>query len=103
MADLSWLELAGFATGAVSVWLAVVESVWTWPTGIANNGVFLALFLQSRLFADSALQVVYVVLSLAGWVLWLRGRGGSGRRPIARLTARDAAAVLAALAGATRS
>jgi HTH-type transcriptional repressor of NAD biosynthesis genes len=88
----SLLESLGFATGAVSVWLVVRASIWTWPVGIANNVVFIVLFLEARLYADMALQFVYVAISVAGWWYWLRG-GRGGRRPIGRVGAREAAGV----------
>jgi nicotinamide mononucleotide transporter len=98
---LSPVEVAGFLTGGASVWLAVRASVWTWPVGIASNGAFLVLFVEARLFADSALQLVYVVLSLGGIAYWLRGGGGRTHAPIRTVGAREAAAVAAvAAAGA---
>jgi nicotinamide mononucleotide transporter len=82
----SLLESVGFATGAVSVWLVVRQSIWTWPVGIANNLVFIVLFLEARLYADMALQFVYVAMSIGGWWYWLNG-GRAGRRRIGRVAA----------------
>ena len=73
----SLTEDLGFITGALTVWLTVVENVWNFPIGIANEVFFFILFLQARLFADMGLQVVYIILSIQGWYLWLRG--GTGR------------------------
>jgi nicotinamide mononucleotide transporter len=98
---LSPVEAAGFATGGASVWLAVKASVWTWPVGIASNAAFLVLFVEARLFADSALQLVYVVLSLGGIAYWLRGGSGRTRAPIRTVGAREAAAVAAVTAAGT--
>lgn len=66
-------EVFGFITGGLTVWLTVKENIWNWPIGIANNVFFIILFFQSHLFADMALQVVYIVLSVLGWYWWLRG------------------------------
>ena len=66
-------EDLGFITGALSVWLTVVENIWNFPIGIANDIFFFVLFLQAGLFADMGLQVIYVLLALQGWYLWLRG------------------------------
>jgi nicotinamide mononucleotide transporter len=66
-------EMLGFVTGAASVWLTVLARISNFPVGIANSAFFLVLFLSSRLFADSGLQVVYIVLGFAGWWQWLHG------------------------------
>jgi len=98
-------ELLGFVTGAASVWLTVLARVSNFPVGIANSAFFLALFLSARLYADSALQVVYIVLGFTGWWQWLHGGRDGGRLTVARsgpwLLAGCAAFVLAATWGLT--
>lgn len=59
------------------MWLLVKENILNWPIGIANNIFFAVLFWRSRLFADMALQFVYLSLGLLGWYRWLYG--GAGR------------------------
>ncbi len=66
-------EDLGFITGALTVWLTVVENIWNFPIGIANDIFFFILFLQASLFADMGLQVLYIILGFQGWYLWLRG------------------------------
>ncbi|MFV8166509.1 nicotinamide riboside transporter PnuC [Mycobacterium sp. 134] len=46
--------------------------------GIANNAFFLVLLTSASLWAASGLQVLYIVLSFAGWWQWLRGRADTG-------------------------
>jgi HTH-type transcriptional regulator, transcriptional repressor of NAD biosynthesis genes len=96
------LESVGFATGAVSVWLVVRQSIWTWPIGIANNIVFIVLFLEARLYADMALQFVYVAMSIGGWWYWLNG-GRKGGRRIGRVGIAEAGAVAIVTGMATYS
>lgn len=64
--------MLGFATGVATVWLAVRGRVSTFPVGIANNAFFFVLFAEAALYADAALQVVYIVLSALGWWAWLQ-------------------------------
>lgn len=66
-------EVFGFITGGLCVWLVVKQNIWNWPVGIANNIFFIILFFQSRLFADMGLQFIYIILSVIGWYLWLKG------------------------------
>ncbi len=80
----NWTEILGFATGAACVWLTVKVNIWNWPLGLANNAFSLVLFIQSRLFADSALQVVYLVLGVLGWYWWLHGAEERAPLPISR-------------------
>lgn len=83
-APMGMTEVLGFITGALCVWLTVKENIWNWPIGIANSAFFLILFLQSRLFADSALQAVYIVLGFLGWYWWLHGGQNKTALPITR-------------------
>ncbi|GAB1817618.1 nicotinamide riboside transporter PnuC [Herbidospora sp. RD11066] len=73
----SWAELLGFATGLLTVWMVARQNIWNWPLGVANVILLGLVFLTAGLYADAALQIVYVVLGLYGWWSWLYG--GAGR------------------------
>jgi len=79
---LSWGDLAGFATGILCVALTVRASIWNFPAGILNSLILGLVFLQQRLFSDASLQIVFIALSLQGWILWARhpAREGGGVR-----------------------
>ncbi|QAY74929.1 nicotinamide riboside transporter PnuC [Agromyces protaetiae] len=68
-----WTEVLGFATGAACVLLAARRNVWTYPLGIANNLVFIALFFGTGLYAAAGLQIVYLAFGVHGWWRWTRG------------------------------
>ena len=85
-APTTWAELLGFVTGAVTVWLVVVRHIANWPLGIANVLLLMVVFWTYGLYADAALQIVYVVLGGYGWWQWLRRVPGTGRPPAVRRT-----------------
>ena len=82
---ISWWEAAGFATGAVCVWLIVKENVWNWPLGLLNNIFYFVIFWRSRLYADMLLQAVFFALGVYGWWHWLFGAARKDALPITRL------------------
>jgi nicotinamide mononucleotide transporter len=88
---LDILEMIGFASGVVSVWLAVREKVWSWPIGILNSLSFLVLFYLAGLYANSMLQILYLVLCIVGWRNWLVGGAGATALAIQRVTRLQAA------------
>ena len=74
---LTALELAANVFTALAILLAGRNNVHTWWTGIVGCTLFALLFGQSRLYADVALQVFFVVTGVLGWWRWLRGDHGS--------------------------
>jgi nicotinamide mononucleotide transporter len=93
---MNWTEILGTITGAASVLLAVRESAWNWPVGMANNLFFLILFWHAKLYADAILQIVYLVISVFGWWNWVRGGTGQTKLPISKTSSQNGL-VLAAL------
>ena len=76
----TYVELLGFVTGALNVWLVTRENIWSWPLGILNALFYVAVFVRTGLYSDTGLQVVYFVLSCYGWWHWLRG--GTNHAPV---------------------
>jgi nicotinamide mononucleotide transporter len=67
------VEPLAVVTGIAAVALTVKQRVINWPIGIVSTALFLYLFVRAGLYADSALQVLYIGLSLYGWWHWLQG------------------------------
>jgi nicotinamide mononucleotide transporter len=88
-ASTTWAELLGFATGLLNVWLVVRQHIANWPVGIANVLLLMVVFLDARLYADAALQVVYVALGSYGWWSWAVGGPDHGRLSVRRTTRRE--------------
>jgi nicotinamide mononucleotide transporter len=80
----SWLEIWGTLFGIAGVLLTVIRSVYCFPVGIVNVGLYALLFFESRLYADACLQVVYIALLTYGWIRW----GREGKKEFVAATTR---------------
>ena len=98
---MSWTEILGFVTGALSVWLYARQHLWAWPIGIANSAFWLTLFWESRLFLDAGLQAVYIAIAIWGGYWWLHGGPDRTRLPVSRLRPREGLILLGAGVAAT--
>ena len=81
---MSATEVLGFVTGALCVWLLARQIIWNWPIGIANNALYLIVFLRSGLYGDAGLQVVYMTLGAYGWWTWFRVTPGRAELTVTR-------------------
>jgi nicotinamide mononucleotide transporter len=95
------LEWFAAVTGLASVILTVRRSIHCWPVGIASVAAYLFFFARIRLYADSALQVFFLVTSFVGWWHWARGGEGHSAAPIRALTFAHRVLTLALVAAAT--
>jgi nicotinamide mononucleotide transporter len=67
MVVLEWVA-AGF--GLINVALLIFRSIWNYAFGIASVAVYIFVFWETRLYAESGLQVFFVLAQLWGWYLW---------------------------------
>jgi nicotinamide mononucleotide transporter len=67
-------EWAAVLLGIAEVLLAKVNNIWLYPTGIAGTIIGIYVLLIAGLYAESALSVYYIVMSIYGWVYWIKKR-----------------------------
>ncbi|MEO8049663.1 MAG: nicotinamide riboside transporter PnuC, partial [Acidobacteriota bacterium] len=67
---MSLTEILGFLTGVINVWLLARQNIWNWPVGLANNALYVAVFIAAGLYGDAGLQLVYIALGTYGWWIW---------------------------------
>jgi nicotinamide mononucleotide transporter len=82
------LEILGFFTGAICVYLNTRQNVLGWFFGIINAILYTAVFWQVKLYADMGLQVYYFVTSIYGWWMWLYGGKSHDGVTVSRTPAR---------------
>jgi nicotinamide mononucleotide transporter len=69
----NWVELAGFLTTWVGIWLTTRRLLICWPVVLAADIFYLIVFYNARLYSDALLQVFFVAFTLYGWWHWWRG------------------------------
>lgn len=70
---MDWTELVGSLSGVLFVILAVRQNIWTFPVAIVSSLFYIVVFSRQTLYADAALQIMFIALAVQGWYLWLRG------------------------------
>jgi nicotinamide mononucleotide transporter len=68
-----WIEIAGFLTTCIGIWLTTRRLLICWPVVLAADIFYLVVFYQARLYSDALLQVFFIAFTLYGWWHWWRG------------------------------
>lgn len=69
----NWIELAGFAAAVIYLFFSIRQNIWMWICGIATSALYIWVYANAALYADMGLQVYYLVISVYGWMVWLKG------------------------------
>ena len=80
----NWFELVAAIITIVSIWLATRQHIWYYPTGVVALVMYTWLFFQAKLYAESLLQVICLVLMIYGWYEWLHGGAHRTELPVSR-------------------
>jgi nicotinamide mononucleotide transporter len=70
--ETTWLQWAAVLLGVAEVLFARVNNIWLYPTGIAGTLISIYLLLVVQLYAESVLNLYYLVMSVYGWVYWVK-------------------------------
>lgn len=100
-AGFTWLELAACAMAVAMVILNMRVHPGAWPLAIASSMLYAALFWNSRLYGEAALQFVFAALAVWGWRQWRRAGPSAAappNLPVRHLTRRGLWASVFALA-----
>lgn len=76
------LEWVAAGLGVINIALLIFRSVWNYAFGIASVAVYVFVFFESRLYAESGLQVFFILAQIWGWYLWLKVGEEDGRVPV---------------------
>lgn len=86
--EVNPLEVVAAGLGIVSVFLSTRQVIWSWPTALVNNALYMLLFYEDRLYALMGLQVCFFGIALYGWYEWLFGGENRTELRVSRLAPR---------------
>ena len=72
--NTSWLEGLAVCFGVSEVFLAKRNNIWLYPTGIISVTLSMYLLFDAKLYAETLLNVYYLVMSIYGWAIWEKSK-----------------------------
>jgi len=66
------IEIIAVIFTLISVWLTRKENIWCWPIGIIGIVFYMILFMGDKSWANFALQALFIIQSIHGWINWSR-------------------------------
>ena len=67
------LQIVGIVLGLLYLWLEYRADIRLWIVGLIMPCVHGTLYFTAGLYADSAMQLYYILAGLYGWVIWRKG------------------------------
>ncbi len=64
------IEILGFVFAVVGIYYSTQRKIIYWPLSIISSLAYLFFFYKIGLYADSLLQVFFIVSSIYAWVAW---------------------------------
>lgn len=90
-----YLEILGVIVGAIYLWLEYKASIYLWIASIVMPAIYLVVFYGAGLYADTAINIYYLVVALYGWFAWKYGSSDKKELPITRISTRQAVTMVA--------
>lgn len=87
--EQSLLEIIGVITGILCVYLAAKNNIWNWPIAIVSVGIYIIIFLEAKLYADTGLQVYFLAMNIYGWWFWSRKPADAPKVPVKRISKKE--------------
>jgi nicotinamide mononucleotide transporter len=93
---MTLIEIIAAAITLASIALATRETAGYYPTGIVSVLLYAWIYFDAKLYAESALQLIWLVLLIYGWWAWLYGGKNHTELPVTRTPRNGWIAVIAA-------
>ncbi len=94
---LPGVEVTAVLCAVIYLLLAIRQNILCWLFAAVSAALFVWVFFVARLYMEAALNVLYFVLAIYGWISW-SGRDQSASLPVTRLALQRHAAALVVIA-----
>lgn len=74
---LKTLEWLAAGLGVVNIAMLIARSQWNFAFAIASVSLYVLIFFESRLYAESGLQLFFILANVWGWIVWRRSLAGN--------------------------
>lgn len=90
------LEILGTIVGLIYLWLEYKASIYLWVASVIMPAIYLVVFYDAGLYADTAINIYYLIIAIYGFWAWRRGKDSSAPvLKISHITARQGVAMVA--------
>ena len=62
--------------------LAIRENIWCWFCAGVSTAIYVGLFIDARLYMESALNAFYFAMAVYGWQVWRTGRSDGHEKAV---------------------
>jgi len=69
----NWIELVAALLGILFILFEIKEHIIMWPIGIAQTCFYVVVYYNVSLYADTLLNMYYVIMGIIGWYWWRKG------------------------------
>jgi len=89
-----YVEILGVVFSVLYLLLSIRQNILLWPAGMISALLYMAVFFQSKFYADMGLNAYYFFISIYGWIIWRKGGGKGAERPVSRISRKTALLLL---------
>jgi nicotinamide mononucleotide transporter len=93
----SQLEVIAVLLAVAYLLLAIRQSIWCWYCAGVSTAIYVWLFIDAKLYMESALNGFYFAMAIYGWFVWRAGRTEAHERPVVVWPLRTHATAIAAI------
>jgi len=78
----NYIEIAGTLISFAYLYCSIKQKILLWHFGILSSILYIIVFFNAKLYADSGLQFYYLFVSFYGWYYWKTGKNKQDTKPI---------------------